>query len=71
MKSKKELLNAIATRQTDRLNKARKILVEIRDECERIDSAAFISAMETIDKLTELSEKIWTDYDNEPDEVKK
>ena len=71
MKRKKELLNAIATRQTDRLNKARKILVEIRDECERIDSAAFISAMETIDKLTELSEKIWTDYDNEPDEVKK
>ena len=71
MKSKKELLNAIATRQTDRLNKARKILVEIRDECERIDSAAHGKSLETIDKLTELSEKIWTDYDNEPDEVKK
>jgi hypothetical protein len=68
MKSKKELLRAIAERQTDALNKARKIIVEIRNECERIDGAAYRTAMETIDKISELQEKIWTDYDNEPEE---
>jgi hypothetical protein len=68
MTNKKDLLRAIAERQDSRLAKARKIIREIKDECDRLKLAvATKSAIETLDKLALLQDDIWTNYDNEPE----
>jgi hypothetical protein len=68
MTNKKELLYAIADRHAARLAKARQIIREIRDECDRLKLAvATKSAKEALDKVAVLQDNIWTAYDNEPE----
>ena len=63
MKSHAELLSVIASRQSIELNKAIKKVAEIRNESERLGSAAYKVALEAIDKLNELNNALWKEYD--------
>ena len=63
MKSHAELLSVIASRQSIELNKVIKKVAEIRNESERLGSAAYKVALKAIDKLNELNNALWKEYD--------